>query len=379
MVLLLKNGDVYAPEYLGKQDVLIVGNTIEVIAPAIDLSHEYVKILDCSGKILAPGFIDGHVHLIGGGECPSCLRIPESQCSDFISCGVTTVLGLLGTDGITKSLESLYTKCKCLENEGMSAYMLTGAYCIPSPTLTGSVMRDVLLIDKVIGVKSAISDHRSSAPQVADLAKLCAEARVGGLLSNKAGLCVMHLGSGKDTLKPILEMLESTDIPRKNILPTHVGRSPQLFHAAIQYAKSGGHIDLTASEKESDISTAHQLHIALEEGVSDEMLTISSDAYGSRPIFDEEGRLINISYTNSQVLYENFMSMILEEKIPMEVALKFVSSNVAARMGLETQKGHLKAGYDADIIVMNPDLSITDVLCKGREMMRNQELCSQYL
>ncbi|MDD7319268.1 MAG: amidohydrolase family protein, partial [Prevotellaceae bacterium] len=128
----------------------------------------------------------------------------------------------------------------------------------------------------------------------------------------------------------------------------------------------------------SDICTAHQVHIALEEGVSSEMLTISSDAYGSRPIFDEEGKLIHISYMNSQVLYENFMSMIIEEKIPMEVALKFVSSNVAARMGLETQKGHLKAGYDADIIVMNPDLSIRDVLCKGREMMRNQELCSGY-
>lgn len=378
MIRLLKNAEIYAPEYLGKRDLLIAGTQIAAIDTKIDLNQDYVMGMDCSGKILIPGIIDGHVHLIGGGECSCCHRIPESKTSEFIKSGVTTVLGLLGTDGICKSLENLYTKCVCLEHEGMSAYMLTGAYRIPSPTLSGSIMRDLVLVDKVIGVKSAISDHRSSAPTTEDLAKLCAEARVGGLLSQKAGLSVLHMGSGKEKLRPILEMLDNTNIPRKNILPTHVGRTPELFREAIQYAKEGGFIDLTASHEGAEESAASQIRVALAEGVSVEALTISSDAYGSRPIFDEKGDLIRVSYTQSMILFEEFVRMIREENISMEVALRIVSSNVAARMGLETVKGQLKVGWDADIVVLNQDDSIDAVFCKGREMMWNNEFGSEY-
>lgn len=40
--------------------------------------------------------------------------------------------------------------------------MLTGAYRVPSPTISGSVERDVALIDHIIGVKFVVSDHLST-------------------------------------------------------------------------------------------------------------------------------------------------------------------------------------------------------------------------
>src|SRR5690606_26255632 len=109
--------------------------------------------------------------------------------------------------------------------EGISAWMLTGAYSLPSPTLTGSVDRDVALIDKVIGVKCAISDHRSSAPDAAALANMAAQARVGGLLGQKAGVSVFHMGSSPRMLEPLYEILANADVPITKLLPTHVNRA----------------------------------------------------------------------------------------------------------------------------------------------------------
>lgn len=164
---LFQQGHVYAPEDLGRQDILVSGSKIVAIAPSI--SPEDFPGCECinlDGAIVCPGFIDQHVHLIGGGgEAGPHTRTPEVRLSRLVEAGVTSVVGLLGTDGITRHPESLLAKTRALEFEGISAWMLTGAYSLPSPTITGSIERDVALIDKIIGVKCAISDHRSS-PQI---------------------------------------------------------------------------------------------------------------------------------------------------------------------------------------------------------------------
>lgn len=70
MIKIIKNGTVYAPEYLGKKDILIVKDTIVRIAekiPVPDSLFYEVEIIDATGKTLVPGFIDSHVHIIGGG------------------------------------------------------------------------------------------------------------------------------------------------------------------------------------------------------------------------------------------------------------------------------------------------------------------------
>ena len=166
-MLLVKNAEVYAPEYLGKKDVLICGGKIEKIQDEIGSLPVECEVLDAEGKMLTPGFIDQHVHITGGGgEGSFHTRTPELQLSELVENGITTVIGLLGTDGITRSVENLYAKTKALCEEGVSAYMLTGAYGYPNPTITGEVDRDIVFIDEILGVKLAISDHR--APNVTE-------------------------------------------------------------------------------------------------------------------------------------------------------------------------------------------------------------------
>ena len=135
---LIKNGEVYAPKYLGKKDLLICNEKIEYIADQITEVPEYCEVIDAQGKYVIPGLIDQHVHVTGGGgEGSFHTRTPELKLSEMIEGGITTVVGLLGTDGITRSIENLYAKVMALNEEGVSAYMMTGAYGYPGPTITG--------------------------------------------------------------------------------------------------------------------------------------------------------------------------------------------------------------------------------------------------
>jgi beta-aspartyl-dipeptidase (metallo-type) len=93
--------------------------------------------------------------------------------TDITKAGVTTVVGCLGTDGCTRTMSNLLAKAKGLEEEGITTYVYTGSYQVPVRTVTGSIMDDVILLDKVIGCgEIAISDHRSSQPTKEEFAKI---------------------------------------------------------------------------------------------------------------------------------------------------------------------------------------------------------------
>ncbi|ECD5488474.1 beta-aspartyl-peptidase [Salmonella enterica subsp. enterica serovar Brijbhumi] len=204
---LLQGAHLFPPEDRGICDVLLANG--KIIAVGADIPGDIVPdctVINLSGRMLCPGFIDQHVHLIGGGgEAGPTTRTPEVSLSRLTEAGITTVVGLLGTDSVSRHPASLLAKTRALNEEGITAWMLTGAYHVPSPTITGSVEKDVALIDRVIGVKCAVSDHRSAAPSGNQLASMAAESRVGGLLGGKPGVSVFHMGSSKKGLQPLFD------------------------------------------------------------------------------------------------------------------------------------------------------------------------------
>ena len=163
MMILLRNVNIYSPAHIGKRDLLIANGVIEKISEKIFFESDFLDVIECGGAVAVPGYIDGHVHLTGGGgENSFRSRVPEIQFSEFVCSGITTAVGLLGTDVLTRDLHGLLAKTRALKEEGLTAFMLTGGYRYPSPTLTDSVDRDIALLPEVLGVKVAMSDHRAS-------------------------------------------------------------------------------------------------------------------------------------------------------------------------------------------------------------------------
>jgi beta-aspartyl-dipeptidase (metallo-type) len=379
-VLLLRNADIYAPAKLGRADILIAGGRIERVEPGIRISDSYCDAVDASPFIAVPGLIDGHVHVTGGGgEGGYATRTPEVMLSDAVRGGVTTVVGCLGTDGVTRSMAGLLAKARGLDEEGISTFIYTGHYAVPVRTLTGSIEQDLLFIDKVIGVgEVALSDHRSSQPTFDQFVRTAAEARRGGMLSGKAGIVNVHMGDGPRGLALIRRVLAETEIPITQFLPTHINRNPMLFDEGIAYAKSGGLVDFTTSTvpaflDEGEVKCSAGLRRMLDGGVDISHITFTSDGQGSLPDFDAQGRLRRLEIGRVTSLFAEVRDAVRDEHVPLEIALQVVTSTPARILKLRG-KGVVAAGADADIVLLDPgDLGICGTIAKGRWLMRDRQ------
>lgn len=383
MITIIRKATIYSPEYLGIKDILLVGNKIAAIEENIKVDLKgfaEVTELDGSDKLAVPGFIDSHVHILGGGgEGGFSTRTPEASLSDLTTSGVTTVVGCLGTDGISRDMVSLLAKARGLEEEGITTYIYTGSYRFPVKTITGDIMKDIMVVDKIIGIgEVALSDHRSAQPTFEEFCRAAAEARVGGMLSGKAGIINIHLGDGKRKIDMLKRVLEETEIPVTQFLPTHINRNTSLFEDCVTYAKAGGYIDFTGSddaalmELEGEVSFGKGLKRLLQEGVSLNQYTLSSDGQGSLPIFNEKKEFVGLGVGKATCLIKGIKECVFEQQINLEHALRALTSNPARILKLKN-KGRLAAGYDADLCILNKDLDVVGVIAKGKVMVQDKK------
>lgn len=383
MVTMIRNAAVYQPEKAGRMDVLILGNTIAALGQ--NLKADFggaveVREIDGTGLAAVPGFIDCHEHIMGGGgEGGFSTRTPEASLTDLTCSGVTTVVGCIGTDGIARDMTALLAKAKGLEEEGITTYVYTGSYQVPVRTLTGSLMKDIMMLDKVIGTgEIAISDHRSSQPTFDELARIAADARVGGMLSGKAGIVNVHLGDSPRMMDLIRQVVEKTEIPASQFLPTHINRNEALFQEGIRFAKEGGVIDFTGNEDIDyweticdEVRVCKGIRRLLEAGVSDDNFTLTSDGQGSLPIFNAQGEYQGIGIGKASCLLKEIKECVFREDIPLEIAVKALTSNPARILKLN-RKGRILPGMDGDICLLNEEtLDLDTVIAKGQVMVRH--------
>lgn len=385
MISLIQNANVFAPTPLGRRDILICGGKIGAISEPgeIMLRGIDIQIVDAKGRIGVPGFIDSHVHMLGGGgEGGPSTRAPEIKLEDILWSGVATVIGCLGTDGTTRHMESLLAKARSLEIEGISTYIYSGSYQIPVVTLTGNIRSDLVLIDKVIGAgEIAISDHRSSQPTFEEIARLASECRVGGMLAGKAGILHLHVGDSPRRLELLFRLIKETEIPAITVIPTHVNRNPQLMEEAIAYVLEGGYIDLTAgpdpaTEDEDLISIAEAIRLCQEKKAPLSRITVSSDSNGSFPVFDMKGNLVGLTIATEESLLKNFQHLIKNRILTPEQALRIFSTNSAHFYKLDG-KGEIRVGNDADLLLFDEDWNITDFFVCGRRMISEKKLIAR--
>ena len=374
MLTLFKNAQTYSPHFLGKNDVLVGGKTILLIKDKIGFPKDLeVNIVECEGLSLIPGLIDSHVHITGGGgEGGPKSRMPELTIEMMVEGGVTTVIGCLGTDGITRSVESVLMKVKWIRDSGLSAWMYTGAYQVPPPSITGDIMKDIALFEEIIGVgEVAISDHRSSVPSILELARITAQARVAGMIGGKAGIVNMHMGDAKDPFRPIHQVVEQSEMGYKQFIPTHCNRNHYIFEDAKEYGKNG-YVDITTSSypyyPDEEIKPSKALKLLLENGVPINHITFTSDACGSLPGFDPKtGKLIKIEMGLPSSNLREMKEAVLEDSIPLEKALQVLTSNPADILKLKG-KGYIKEGYDADILILDKSFNIKYLMANGKMM-----------
>ena len=377
MLRILRNAEVYAPERLGKRDLLIADRKIAAIAeslPRLPAGIEHEDI-DLGGRRLTPGLIDAHVHLIGGGgEAGPSTRVPPVQLSQLTTAGITTVVGVLGTDGTTRTVGDLVARTLGLREEGLGAHCYTGSYQVPVPTLTGSVRGDIVYIDPIIGVgELALSDHRSSQPTLDELLRVASDAHVAGMISGKAGIVHLHMGDGDRGLDLVRRALEHSEIPARVLQPTHINRKRKLFDEACALASRGGYLDVTAFPEEDDpgdsLYAAEAIARWLRADLPADRLTCSSDGLGCMPVFDGHGHICAMDVGRPATLLVAIRQL-LAEGLPLERFLPVFTRNVAELLRWP-HKGRITAGADADLLVMSHTGQLDAVLACGSWLVRD--------
>lgn len=385
MVTIIRNAKVYQPEYAGVKDILILGDRIAAVGEHLraDFGGSLeVQEINGEGMVAVPGFIDSHEHIMGGGgEGGFHTRTPEASLGDLIRNGITTVVGCIGTDGVGRDMTALLAKAHALENEGITTYAYTGSYQVPVHTLTDSLMKDIMMLDKVIGVgEVAVSDHRSSQPSFEEFARIAADARVAGMLSGKAGIVNVHLGDSERRLDLIRRVIHETEIPASQFLPTHVNRNEALFEECLDFAAEGGTIDFTGNEDIDyweticdEVRVRRGIRRLLERGISSDRFTISSDGQGSMPVFNAQGEYQGIGIGKASCLLKEVRECVQKEDIPLETAIKGITCNPASILKLD-RKGRIKGGFDADICLLEEGtLKLNTVIAKGQVMVKDGE------
>ena len=375
-MLLLRNADVFAPDALGLQNLLLGGGQILWIgSDLLDLPATLaIETIDLHGQRLIPGLIDGHVHVTGGGgEAGFHSRVPAVGLSRFTRSGVTTVIGLLGTDDVARGPRELLAATYALRELGLSAYAYTGGYHLPPVTLTGSVRGDLVFIEALLGVgEIAISDHRSSQPTFDELLRLASEVHVAGLMTGKAGILHLHLGDGLRGLELVRQALDQSELPPRVFNPTHVNRRKALFDEALELARRGCSIDITAfpvEDGEDAWSAADALLRYLDSGAPRERVTISSDAGGCLPCFDAEGHVSHMDVGAPGALLAT-LNELLARGLSLPQALPAFTSNPARLLRL-ANKGRIAVGVDVDLVALDAAGNAHTVIARGAVHVRN--------
>ncbi|MGN1208780.1 MAG: beta-aspartyl-peptidase [Duodenibacillus sp.] len=374
MALLIKNADVYAPEHLGVQDVLTAGETILAIGRDLTPNIPGLETIDAKGHMLVPGFFDQHVHVTGGGgEAGPVSRTPEIMLSSLIKVGTTNVVGVSGTDFVTRSIPNLLAKVRALAVEGLSTWMYTSNYHFPPTTLSGSVADDMLLVPELLGVKIALGDHRSSFPTLQDVLHLLADIRLGGMICGKKGLLHIHLGDIPGPFEMFAEMAAMGFPAYRHVLPTHCSRKDTVFAASVAFVKAGGRADYTTGGGCYLPRPADAVAAAIDMGANASRLTFSTDGQGSMPRFNDKGEMIGLGVGGCEGNLEAVKDLINVHKMAPEQALTFITTNVAEGLGISGY-GRVKTGFRANLNILDDAFDVATCVSRGRVMMLDKEL-----
>jgi beta-aspartyl-dipeptidase (metallo-type) len=372
VLTILKNAHVFAPEDRGIHHLLIAGGRIAWLGAELDALGvlKAVEIVDLEGRRLIPGLIDGHAHLTGGGgEAGFGSRVAPVPHTHFLDAGITTVVGVLGTDDTTRDTRSLVAQALSLRELGVNAWCHTGGYHLPPVTFTGSVREDIVFLDPVIGVgEVAISDHRSSQPTLAEILRIASDAHVAGLITGKAGILHLHLGDGPRGLDLVRRALAETELPARVFNPTHVNRNKALFEEAVALAEAGCTVDITAfpadddppgDEWPADIALLRYL----DSGAPPERITLSSDGGGCLPVFDAQGEMQHFDIGRPGTLTETLARLVAGGQALDRVLPAFTLN--PARLLRFHDRGRIAVGAAADLVVLNDAHGVDTVMSQG--------------
>lgn len=416
MSLLIKNADIVTADTRRTADIFCEGETITRIEQGLDMAAD--EVIDASGKLVFPGFIDPHVHihlpfmgtsakdswesasraaLVGGTTtliemcCPSrddapleALRLWNSKAEGVSACDYSFHMGVTRFD--EEAGEQLR---EIVEQEGITSFKVFLAYKGAFGIDDGELYRTLALASE-LGV--VVTAHCENAELVAQTqAKLVAEGKVGPewhepsrpvqveaegchhLMTfaemTGASVYVVHTSCRPAVEAIVAARKRGVRATIETVVPYLVLDSSYAERPDFEGAKyvmsppirSREHSDyLWEKLAEGTISTVATDHAPFDFATQKHM---GHPAPGKA--VDADFKLTGRGADFTQIpngipSVENRISLlythgVVTGKIDLHTFVAVASTNAAKRFGLHPRKGEIVEGADADIVVYDPD------------------------
>ncbi|MGW0588679.1 amidohydrolase family protein [Streptosporangium sp. NPDC002607] len=383
---ILHGGTVLTPRSAGIAEVVIGGRDILAVVPVdesragtpggpvgIPTGPPGTVVHDCAGLIVAPGVVDGHLHILGGGGGSGYhSRIPELPADVIVEAGTTTCVGMPGVDPISKSPEALLARAYALPVTGPRAWAMAGGFHWPPPTVTGSLVRDLYLLPHLVGVKIALYEHKATCPDLAELTHLLRELEWAAGATGKACLLHVHLGTAVGDPDLLARALDGSGANPRRLQVTHANYSPATLDVAGRLGSAGSWVDVNPLINPARIAGAVAPTAAVAEllarGVPADQITLSSDGNASVPRTLPDGSWERFAHRVE--LLPTVRALAEAGILDLPDALALATRNPATALRLDGV-GTLRPGGPADVAVLDMDLRVRRVFRDGVEVVRD--------
>ena len=334
--------------------------------------------LDAQGRIIAPGFIDVHIQGAGGADIldatPEALEAISRTCARFGTTGfLATTVFKPNQDNRHLALAAEYVG-RNLGGANLLGIHLEGPFI--SPEKKGMIQPDCICppSSQVLYEIQNITDGHLSmmtiAPELPD-----SHGIIRSLVDSDI---IASFGHSNATYEQTLDGFDAgiTHVTHLfNAMPSIHHRLPgplvaifQTKHITAQVITDGVHIHPAvlkfAYEKLGPNRTIPITDGMQAIGLGDGMFVYNGVEYESKAgaARYKDGTLIGTAIGLSQIL-KRFIGF---TGCPLDTAIRMVTQNPAGLLGLENKKGSIAVGKDADLILLDDNLSVHTTIVAGK-------------
>lgn len=370
----IKNAKIYTGEEFLEDKILVVKeDRIFGIFP--DMPKD-IKSYDLNGAILAPGFIDLQVNGCGGimfNYDISLSGLKKMQQASLKN-GTTSFLPTLTTttdDDILKSLKLFSSQRKFLETIGILGLHIEGPYISSEKRGIHDKKLIRVLSDKMI---HKIAEHGKNVVRVMTLAPEVVKVEHLKILEFSG--VHMSMGHTNATYEEAMEKIKYFKMATHlyNAMRLFSQREPGVLGAIFSNQKlytgiivDGVHSHFKAVKMAKDILKDKLFLITdaltYDSGKKD-VLIIEGEK-----ILCQKGKCLSGGGTlagSTLTMRKGVENLVKKVGLSLEDALKMASTLPAKAIGIDKDYGYLKEGYFADMVILNKDLSLLDVISKGK-------------
>lgn len=377
MNLYIKNGLVYCNGTFHQTPIVIEGGRI--VSLEAGENHEGFEEIDASDKFILPGFIDIHTHGAVGVDINHAASADIHKVSRFFaSQGTTGWLASIVTDSEENTLRLIRSICEAMDHPEPGAELLgihlEGPFLAPAykGAMAEHLLKkpDLSLLQKYQQTAGGRIKYITVAPEVEGVPELIQQISQLGIV-----VAIGHSGADYETTMACIERGARCATHTFNAMKPMHHHAPAISGAVLEsdiFCEAicdGRHLHpgivrllLKIKGYERVIAVTDSIMAAgLYDGRyvlgTNEIEVIHGDA---RLVGD--GTRAGSTLTMIQALrnLKAFTGRPLEELVPV------LTANPAALLGLEKAKGAIAPGKDADLVLLDKDLTVEATLARGR-------------